>query len=121
MNILDLLPEIKAALAAHIAEADAATKGPWNVDSNGDIMAPWPLHCIHSVIDDVAIDSKDATFIARARTMSPFACKALLVAIEALELHSDNYETAYKNPAREALETICREWQHLLSQAKRKH
>ena len=45
----------------------------------------------------------NATFIAHARTMSPAACKCLLLAIEGLERHE----------AHIALESIRQEWHNL--------
>jgi hypothetical protein len=79
------IEQIKDALQAHIAEAEAATPGPWDVNSK--------------YVGRMA----DAAFIAHARTMSPAACKCLLLAIEGLERHE----------AHIAIESIRQEWHNL--------
>ena len=103
------IEQIKSALQAHIAEAEAATPGPWEVH---DIFKD--DHAICAVNSDSTCaplfercgkhdDAQDATFIAHARTMSPAACKCLLLAIEGLERHE----------AHIALESIRQEWHNL--------
>lgn len=82
------IEQIKTALQTHIAEAEAATPGPWTVEptsSNrysllirGDTeYAKWS--------ESTQLPSIDAAFIAHARTMSPAACKCLLAAIDMLD------------------------------------
>lgn len=82
------LKAIKAALKQHIKEAEKATPGPWT----------WKTRYIGSAeLDKPRIwlgessslppkqPHLNANFIARARTMSPLACKMALTAIEYAE------------------------------------
>ena len=89
MNPLELIHEIKSALAAHIAGADY-----WKTADRLAAMTSFDEKC---------------------RTMSPFACKALLAAVEELEWQaSDNrIGDTGRIRAHHALETICREWQQV--------
>lgn len=118
------IERIKDALQAHIAEAEAATPGPWRVDRKGYDERPGisTFDQKRTIVlfgwkyddnDDGGIRGKDpkealanATFIAHARTMSPAACKCLLLAIEGLERHE----------AHIALESIRQEWHNLTTQ-----
>jgi hypothetical protein len=110
---MNTIEQIKDALQAHIAEAEAATPGPWDVNSK--------------YVGRMA----DATFIAHARTMSPAACKCLLLAIEWLEEtakdttlvqhgeDSDNqpyissFPTSEASQAKRRLASIRQEWHNL--------
>ena len=109
------IEHIKEALKAHIAEAEAATPGPWGVHDKfqeehticainaNQTCAPLFERCGK---EDDAID---ATFIAHARTMSPAACKCLLLAIEGLENVAKNHVSGQCV----ALESIRQEWHNL--------
>jgi len=65
-----------------------------------------------TIIGDNAISEANATFIAHARTMSPAACKCLLLAIEELE-HMSTYTTKAGVVSKDALESIRQEWHNL--------
>jgi hypothetical protein len=95
------IEQIKSALQAHIAEVEAATPGPW-IDDDGHIHSKplcekedkWlrsnsvsgcPETEVAYCCQELPNFDADATFIAHARTMSPAACKCLLLAIEGLE------------------------------------
>ena len=104
------IEQIKAALRQHIAEAEAATPGPWEVDTANGVMASgigWLPICYP--FGDRETELRDATFIAHARTMSPAACKCLLLAIEGLEFQARhlNYNG---HRAIKSLESIRQEW-----------
>ena len=112
------IKQIKDALQAHIAEAEAATSGPWDVHDRfkddhticalniDDTCSPLFERC--AKMDNAA----DASFIAHARTMSPAACKCLLLAIEGLEgIHESTPLGEYA--AWDALEAIRQEWHNL--------
>lgn len=79
------LAALKTALKQHIKEADKATPEPWeygneavwNEEMNGEGNSPEEI-CY-------GLNKSDGLFIARARTMSPLACRIALVGIEALE------------------------------------
>lgn len=79
------LAALKAALKQHIKEAEKATPEPWeygneavwNEEMNGEGNSPEEI-CY-------GLNKSDGLFIARARTMSPLACRIALVGIEALE------------------------------------
>ena len=79
------LEALKAALKQHIEEAEKATPEPreygneavWNEEMNGEGNSPEEV-CY-------SINKSDGLFIARARTMSPLACRIALTGIEALE------------------------------------
>jgi hypothetical protein len=79
------LNRIKSALRESIEIAEKATDGPWEVDKAStwdQSIAVQP--CIFQ--RNAWTSDKDAAFIAHARTMTPLACKVLLLAIEGLEL-----------------------------------
>ena len=85
------IEQIKTALQTHIAEAEAATPGPWEID-DGDGYGALKLFAdahltvsMATVIGDDAISEANATFIAHARTMSPLVCRGYLQTIEWLE------------------------------------
>lgn len=119
------IEQIKEALRQHIAEAEAATPGPWEEDdghihsqplcskeeewlrsdSEGDRPETEVAHCSQEFEN---FDS-DATFIAHARTMSPAACKCLLQTIEWLEEDCEmNHH--HQQIAQNRLEQIRQEW-----------
>jgi hypothetical protein len=112
------IEQIKDALQSHIAEAEAATPGPWKFSWDEDD----PLHeVIQYPSNDPEIAYRcvvythkeyDATFITHARTMSPAACKCLLLAIEGLE-HMSTYTTKAGVVSKDALESIRQEWHNL--------
>ena len=95
------IEQIKDALQAHIVEAEAATPGPWTCLYQGEQEHPGIEAGNMSVVimgwrdvdtDDGGVRGNtdeealaNATFIAHARTMSPAACKCLLLAIDDLE------------------------------------
>lgn len=112
------IEQIKDALQVHIAEAEAATPGPWITCEHSwqetSILTESRKGERHigllSIPDDERKQQKlgklmdaNATFIAHARTMSPAACKCLLLAIEGMERHE----------AHIALESIRQEWHNL--------
>lgn len=97
------IEQIKTALQTHIAEAEAATPGPWETDTANGVMAKATGAAVCYPFGDKETEVKDAAFITRARTLSPAACKCLLLAIEGLERHE----------ARIALESIRQEWHNL--------
>ena len=106
---LDILPEIEAALEAHIAEASAAIGGKWAAWSNtpnGEAMPSRIAAPSHRNLATVAVGNHvSAAFIAKARTMSPFACKSLLPLIKWLQKIAIPVDAANKQ-----LEQICRNW-----------
>lgn len=115
------IEQIKSALQAHIAEAEAATSGPW-VSDGYDVRKPGgrmvaycgPHHTPeHEYPKSCKLqDEANAVFIAHARTMSPAACKCLLLAIEELEgIHESTPLGEYA--AWDALESIRQEWHNL--------
>ena len=112
------IEQIKTALQTHIAEAEAATPGPWEID-DGDGYGSLKLFAdahltvsMATIIGDNAISEANALFIAHARTMSPAACECLLLAIEELEgIHESTPLGEYA--AWDALESIRQEWHNL--------
>jgi hypothetical protein len=90
------IEEIKAELREMIALGDTATAGPWE---QGFIRAS-------------GNNSYDAAFIARSRTMTPLACKGLLLAIEDLEGRANSYRgDAFQMSAIKRLEEIHQLWE----------
>ena len=92
------LSELKAALKQHIEEAEKATPGPWVIrDCNvyqkqGRHIFDFGPH--HTPISEypkscLIQDEANAAFIAKARTMSPLACRLALEGIEELEYLSE--------------------------------
>lgn len=88
------LAALKAALKQHIEEAEKATHGPWVIrDCNvyqkqGRHIFDFGPH--HTPISEypkscLIQDEANAAFIARARTLSPLACRIALACIESLE------------------------------------
>jgi len=85
------IEQIKTALQIHIAEAEAATPGPWEawqelyevrtnyvrIRTSNDVHLRDTLHGY--------CGRANAAFIAHARTMSPAACKCLLAAVDMLD------------------------------------
>lgn len=106
------LTRIKAALRQHIEEAEKATTGPW-IEDDGHVHSEpackradeWVRQLIHEdtikgerpetevahCSQEYANFDADAAFITHARTMSPLACKGLLLAIEGLENVARNH------------------------------
>jgi hypothetical protein len=132
---MNTIEQIKTALQDHIAEAEAATLGPWKVDQQSSNERPGisTFDEKKTVVlfglrdddnDDGGIRGKDpeealatAAFIAYARTMSPAACKCLLLAIEGLETISPADKIGCVPDevitADETLEAIRQEWHNL--------
>jgi hypothetical protein len=134
------IEQIKSALQAHITEAEAATPGPWIAwQENEEIGTNYVR--IRTSNDTHLRDTlhgycgeANATFIAHARTMSPTACKCLLLAIEGLkgiaetttpvshgcdsegEAYISNFPTSEASCARARLELIRREWSNLIKE-----
>lgn len=120
------IEQIKEALRQHIAEAEAATPGLWIVCDKGDDYSIQDSNNRAIIGYDFYLSEPDAAFIAHARTMSPAACKCLLLAIEGLEQliapcacladsaqFSEGYERGWllaNDEAHIALESICQEW-----------
>jgi hypothetical protein len=109
------IEQIKDALKAHIAEAEAATPGPWESSDNvliSEYVQGYYFVTCDSQKTSVGQDAANAAFIAHARTMSPAACKCLLLAIEELEgIHERTPLGEYD--AWDALESIRQEWHNL--------
>jgi hypothetical protein len=137
------IEQIKTALQTHIAEAEAATAGPWHTHEmksiyigNGSPGSLWEI--VYSTEDLEGLLEyiqkqirKNAAFIAHARAMSPAACKCLLLAIEWLEEEaksttlvqhgedSDNqpyissFPTSEASQAKRRLQSIRQEWHNL--------
>lgn len=110
------IEQIKSALRQHIAEAEAVPATKWKIrqSNHGTFICKDDSHLV-GVPTDVcrlwnssALEA-NATFIAYARTMSPTACKCLLLAIEGLEnvYESDSIES---REAGDILEQIRQEW-----------
>jgi len=91
------IEEIKAELREMIALGDTATAGPWE---QGFIRAS-------------GNNGYDAAFIARSRTMTPLACKGLLLAIEGLEVYASlgGSIALVGGDARNQLESIRQLWE----------
>lgn len=89
------LNRIKSALRESIEMASKATPQPWGTQPANALIycRKWvigSMECHEMLDEDSCIVPYDeakanATFVAHARTMTPFACKALLTAIEGLE------------------------------------
>lgn len=130
------IEQIKTALQSHIAEVEAATPGPWTCLHQGDQEHPGIEAGNMSVVimgwrdvdtDDGGVRGNtdeealaNAAFIAHARTMSPAACKCLLLAIEGLEKVAYVKEDAGQpdhsfvgRTAAFALESIRQEWHNM--------
>jgi len=82
------LAALKDALKQHIEEAEKATPGPWTPTdsgcSNGGVSFDF-IDAGDFASSEAEMTVENATFIARARTMSPLACRIALEAIKALE------------------------------------
>ena len=116
MNISDHINEIKK-------RADAATKSEWDSRLSHDIYKTpyvmidpgyfiWP-HFVDNLVTK-ALNKKpnftnDIAFISHARTMTPLACKALLLAIEGLE-SCKAYSPKGDDTAYDALTSITSTW-----------
>lgn len=112
------LNHIKSALRESIEIASKATEGPWEYSKGcTGLSAIFPkrdtstraLAMFQFSRNDEKITLPDAaenaTFIAHARTMTPLACKALLLAIDGLE-----NVTCTEGVARNSLESITSTW-----------
>lgn len=82
------LAALKAALKQHIDEAEKATPGPWTPTnkgcSNGGVRFDF-IDAGDFASSEAEMTVENAAFIARARTMSPIACRIALACIESLE------------------------------------
>jgi len=83
--------ELKSELRRVIAEAERATPGPWH----HGCLSKWCVDTAmesdpHNICYDVHKEH-DAAFIVTARTFTPPAARALLVAVEALEDINDGF------------------------------
>jgi hypothetical protein len=115
------IEQIKNELREMIALGDAATAGPWEVrrsdiyQSGGRHIAyAGPSHTPKSQYPKSCkiMDSDNATFIARSRTMTPLACKGLLLAIEDLEGRANSYRgDASQMSAIKRVEEIRQLWE----------
>lgn len=107
------LNRIKSALRESIEIASKATKGPWDAfQRDGEIGSNY----FRITFSDRNSDSlhgycgeANAKFLSHARTMTPLACKALLTAIEGLEL-IDEQSPLGEYSAWDTLESITSEW-----------
>ena len=117
------IEQIKDALKTHIAEAEAATPGPWyywNLKDNDVIATGEETGKAICALAGLSSKPAEFTFIAHARTMSPAACKCLLLAIEGLAKVAYVKEDAGQpdhsfvgRTAAFALESIRQEWHNL--------
>lgn len=85
---LNELAAMKAALKQHIDEAEKATPGPWENADNvvfSDAIEGYYLVTCDGPKTTISQDPHNAAFIARARTMSPMACRIALEGIMSLE------------------------------------
>ena len=107
------LNRIKSALRESIEIAGKATEGPWNFNSQGcpnggvtcyKIMEPGDF-----ASSAAEVSEEDGDFISHARTMTPLACKALLLAIEGLE-SCQVYSPKGDDTAYDTLESITSTW-----------
>lgn len=106
------LESLKAALKQHIKEAEKATPGPWVIQ----LPTQHDLPCVMGRAAGEAVfaaantlnqtSQQNATFIARARTMSPLACKMALVAIEHAE-----FQIAHGQGGAGLLEDVVSIWE----------
>lgn len=131
------IEQIKDALKTHIAEAEAVPAKKWRVrkSAHGTFICKDDDHSVGIPTDvcrlwnSSALDA-NATFIAHARTMSPAACKCLLLAIEGLESDASYIEKilhpcdmfangveagkgCFVDQAIRRLESIRQEWHNL--------
>jgi len=125
------IEDIKTELRDIIELSDKATPAPWSIYDTGKVY-PCPgiesgrnsIVVIGDENDDAGVRTgvQDATLIATSRNITPRMAKALLTAIQVLEgmaqpLNcecSDEALRAYEQDsaiAKEALETIRREWE----------
>ena len=111
------LNRIKSALRESIEIASKATEGPWTWTDQQDEENELPYVPQCSYLGDTLIcladtyenSREDCAFLAHARIMTPLACKALLLAIEGLELiHEQSPLGEYS--AWDTLESITSEW-----------
>ena len=87
---LNELAAMKVALKQHIEEAEKATPGPWHNPKGYEthVVSHADTECVLKCDTSPRSffwDIPNAAFIARARTMSPLACRIALAGIEALE------------------------------------
>ena len=121
------IEDIKQELRDIIGLSDKATPGPWSIYDNGGVH-PCPgiesgrnsIVVIGDENDDAGVRTgvQDAEFITASRNLTPKMARALLTAITALEtlaaseVSADPYEAcSHLEDARDALETIRREWE----------
>lgn len=107
------LNRIKSALRESIEIASKATEGPWTwkqkFSGSAEVIEPriW-------LGESSALPQKqphhNATFLAHARTMTPLACKALLLAIEGLESCYGYAADVNTAKAYDTLESITSTW-----------
>lgn len=111
------LHRIKSALRESIEIAEKATEGPWQWtdQQNEENELPYIPQCSYlgdtliCLADTYENSREDCAFLAHARTMTPLACKALLLAIEGLELiHEQSPLGEYS--AWDTLESIASTW-----------
>lgn len=101
------IDRIKAALKQHIAEAEESTPGRWKKavfwvqSQNGKGITDFASGEL-----ETAECISNAQFCAQARTMSPAACRALLVAIEAHQLVMSYRQQGSFDTSKQALADI---------------
>lgn len=113
------IEQIKDALKTHIAEADAVPAKKWRVrkSAHGTFICKDDDHSVGIPTDvcrlwnSSALEA-NATFISHARTMSPAACKCLLLAIEGLEEDCE-MDHQHQQISQNRLESIRLEWHNL--------
>ena len=112
------IEQIKEALRQHIAEAEAATPGPWEafdgVVASKHIGGDYFVTC-DSPRTSNSQDNENATFIAHARTMSPLVCEGLLRVIEWMEEDCE-MDHQHQQIAQNRLEQIVQTWNNQTTQ-----
>ena len=107
------LNRIKSALRESIEIASKATEGPWYsdeaIEGNGSVVMAKLRVALCKRGKNTPNADCDATFISHARTMTPLVCKALLTAIEGLEMCAV-YLPKGDDTAKDTLASITSEW-----------
>ncbi len=109
------IEQIKDALKTHIAEAEAATPGPWyywNLKDNDVIATGEETGKAICALAGLSSKPAEFTFIAHARTMSPLVCRGYLQMIEWLEEDCE-MDHQHQQIAQNRLESIHQEWHNL--------
>lgn len=111
LDMTTKLNRIKSALRESIEIASKASREPW-INDGPSVRYGYKGRDLVTICSLTYKDREEydnAAFLAHARTMTPLACKALLTAIEGLELiHEQSPLGEYS--AWDTLESITSEW-----------